>query len=748
MAGHTRAGSPGATGRGDGGQPCLCDLHLRIDRPAQGGARAPSRRLPSDRRWRATPAAGPGEPRDAEHLALLRRLGPRDLLGVRGGSRDGALPGRPDGDRPGGRAAPAGDHRARHHAGCLRDARPGGDPFPARSDRRRRGLPAGPGRPLVVGPGAHQLLRAHRDHDLLDGVALPAGIAGSAADRPAGRGHPRLRPRPAVAARPDQRHRRDLPRRRRGGARLSRPAGPDGGEVRARPLRRRARGAPLPHRRPRPPAGRRRAGVRRPQRRAGEAPRLPDRAGGDRGGAPPPPRGRAGGRDGPRGLARHPAPGGLRRAEAGRDSRWRRPARLSQDGSAGVHGPRGRGGARHPAAHDEPQGGPQGPAGARGGARRHGALRGAAQRRRAPDRRGLARGAPGRARGGERQLLRPRRPLAADGPRAHPAAGGISGLRPGAGRPLQVSYRRRPRGPPERGRRGEPGGADRHGARPRPAGRGGPRGDRHRHHRHVLPLPGRRFDRAVLGEPDRRRRIDHVLQRGAAAGRRSPGGRPRQSPLRPGAGDHRRRRGARRRLLRLQPARGGGDGPAAADLPRVCLGSLRGGRSRSRAHPGRRRRVRGRRLEHLRLQPPGGPGDPGLGGELPGHDRQRQGFPRLAGLLQAGAPRAQPLGADRVLDLAGGGPPRLPEPALGRVRRRARRGRLDPAAAGDGLPAPRGSSALARRPLPRLRRPGRRHRGRQRGRSRAAQAPGGRPARTAIASTPSSRARRSTTTAR
>ena len=77
------------------------------------------------------------------------------------------------------------------------------------------------------------------------------------------------------------------------------------------PLERRARGAPVPHRRPRAPARRRRARFPRPHRRAGEDPRLPHRAGRGRGGARPPSRGRSGGGHG----AARTAPG-LRRLVA------------------------------------------------------------------------------------------------------------------------------------------------------------------------------------------------------------------------------------------------------------------------------------------------------------------------------------------------------------------------------------------------------------------------------------------------
>ena len=72
----------------------------------------------------------------------------------------------------------------------------------------------------------------------------------------------------------------------RPGPRLPRPRRADRGAVRRRPVRR-ARRADVPHRRPGALARRRRAGVPRPGRRPGEDPRLPDRARRDRGGARP-----------------------------------------------------------------------------------------------------------------------------------------------------------------------------------------------------------------------------------------------------------------------------------------------------------------------------------------------------------------------------------------------------------------------------------------------------------------------------
>ena len=86
---------------------------------------------------------------------------------------------------------------------------------------------------------------------------------------------------------PGGRSRRAVRGRRRAGARLPGPAGAHGGEVRPRPLRGHARRAAVPHGRPRALAGGRHAGVPGPHRPAGEDPRLPHRAGRDRGRAAP-----------------------------------------------------------------------------------------------------------------------------------------------------------------------------------------------------------------------------------------------------------------------------------------------------------------------------------------------------------------------------------------------------------------------------------------------------------------------------
>ena len=107
--------------------------------------------------------------------------------------------------------------------------------------------------------------------------------------------------------------------------------------------------------------------------------------------------------------------------------------------------------------------------------------------------------------------------------------------------------------------------------------------------------------------------------------------------------------------------------------------------------------------------------------------RQRQGLPGDPRLLPArpeGAERQRP---DRLLDLAGGGPPGRAEPAVGRVRHGAGR-RRDASSCRTARATcyAGGRDPLARRALPRLRRRGRGHGVRQRRGRRGAAAAGGR----------------------
>ncbi len=99
-----------------------------------------------------------------------------------------------------------------------------------------------------------------------------------------------------------------------------------------------------------------------------------------------------------------------------------------------------------------------------------------------------------------------------------------------------------------------------------------------------------------------------------------------------------------------------------------------------------------------------------------GAPRQRQGFPRHPDLLQAQPARTEPDRPVGLLHLARRDLPGLPEPAHLPVRSRAGRGRLGHVSAEAGLHLRGGDHRLEGRPLPPLRRRGRRHRLRRRGR--------------------------------
>ncbi len=147
--------------------------------------------------------------------------------------------------------------------------------------------------------------------------------------------------------------------------RLSRPARAHRRALRPRSVRR-GRGASLPHRRPgAPPAGRR-ARVPRPRRRPGQGPRLPRRAGGDRGGVAGAPGGRGGGgRRAGRGERGEAARGLLRAGRRRRGLRGVQPARAPGGAPARLHGPRRFRGPARAAARQHGQGGPLAPPRAR-----------------------------------------------------------------------------------------------------------------------------------------------------------------------------------------------------------------------------------------------------------------------------------------------------------------------------------------------------------------------------------------------
>ncbi len=194
------------------------------------------------------------------------------------------------------------------------------------------------------------------------------------------------------------------------------------------PFADRARRAALPHGRPGAGLRGRQPGAPGPDRPAGQDPRLPHRAGRDRGGAPAPSRrarGRGIGAVGARGRPGREAP---RRLSCSRQGSRRagafhgRAAYLPAGDPAGVHGPLGLRGDGGPARDRQRQARPRRVARSAGGPGEGYGFRGAAQRSRARHRRGLARGSapgPGRRRG---ELLRGRRQLAPPGPPPEPPA--------------------------------------------------------------------------------------------------------------------------------------------------------------------------------------------------------------------------------------------------------------------------------------------------------------------------------------
>ena len=382
VAGTRRRRSGRRRSRRGAGPPRLPDLHLGLDRPPQGGGdRAPQRRRPG--------ALGPGGRsrratgrRAGRDLDLLRPVGLRALRrrSPRGGAvilaaNALALPELPARGRgvtlvntvPSAMAELAATGGA---AASVRAVNLAGEPLPRALADALHAQRASSGCSTSTAPRRTRPTRpCHADR---------AGQPARAADRPADRRHPGPRPRPRLRPVPRGRARELCLGGARPGARLPRPAGADGGAVRPRSVRRRARRAPLPHRRPR------RAGCRTATL---EYPRPADHQVKVRGfrielgeieaalagiracarrwsGA----RGRAAG---DRGWWPTSSPRARRRA---------RPARAAPPGAPAprAHGAVGLRGARRAAADPQRQGRPQGPAGARaGGGRRRAAWRSA-----------------------------------------------------------------------------------------------------------------------------------------------------------------------------------------------------------------------------------------------------------------------------------------------------------------------------------------------------------------------------------
>ena len=384
-----RAGEQSAAGRRSR-RPRLHHLHLRLDRPPQGGGGPPPAGGQPRPVGQHHPRGRAGRPAAVHHRAVVRPLGLRPLRhpGRRchrpARRRRGAA-------RPRGVGSPA--VRRRSHllglgAGrspAVRRALPGS---------RRRGLgaiAAAAGLPLrrlgagaaarphprrLPGGAGGRPGRRHRGDGVVQFLSGRGGRSALAVDplRPADRQRPLPRPRPELrplpAARPRRSlHRRRLPlrglRRRSSAHRRAVPAGP------FRPRLRRIGSAagrpPLSHRRPRPLPARRQPRVPRPPRYPGKGARLPHRAGRDRGGARRAPGGGGGGGAGARGRPGRPAAGGLLRAQQRPAAGAGRAAPLRPDQAARLHGAGGVRRRRRLAAGAHRQARPQGAAGAGSG---------------------------------------------------------------------------------------------------------------------------------------------------------------------------------------------------------------------------------------------------------------------------------------------------------------------------------------------------------------------------------------------
>ena len=189
-------------------------------------------------------------------------------------------------------------------------------------------------------------------------------------------------------------------------------------------------------------------------------------------------------------------------------------------------------------------------------------------------------------------------------------------------------------------------------------------GDRDR--RSGLPLSGRRHSRTVLAQPARRRRVDHLLfGRGAARGRGgSPASRAIPTTSRPrrfstASTSSTRRSSPCRRARRRSWIR------SIASSCEVCLGGARGRRLRARRQSDRRSACSPAPVAWSRSYLVANQGASGSAGRDRGAQphHQRQGLPEHPGVLQAQPDGAERHRADRLLDLAGGGSPGLPEPA-------------------------------------------------------------------------------------
>ena len=320
-------------------RPRLRHLHLRLHRPAQGrGHRAPQRRgLPAlgDRR-RSTPGAAARACWSRPRSASTSRSSSSSRRSAAGGAVIVV----------GERAGAAGDCRRATRVTLINTVpsaiaellRAGGVPAVGADGQpggRAAAARAGAAACTQLGTVERRLqpLRPHRGHHLLH---LSRWCRGTGAAAPSAGRSPSTRayvldagsqPVPVGVAG------RAVPRRRRPGARLPAPPGADRRALRARPVRTRpARASTAPAISRALPRGRR-ARVPRPHRPPGEGPRLPHRAGRDRGGAARSTRRARGGGRGARGRAGRQAAGRLRR----------RRARAAPDGASAARLPAGSG---------------------------------------------------------------------------------------------------------------------------------------------------------------------------------------------------------------------------------------------------------------------------------------------------------------------------------------------------------------------------------------------------------------------
>jgi hypothetical protein len=251
---HRCGAGPCPNGRGLRRGPRLSHVHVGLDRHTEGRVRRPP--------GRGAPGQGHGlrslRPRRDLPPARAHRLRRRDAgdLGAAAqrrapcrlpaGEAHACLAGR--GDPDAGRDHPLADGRALQRRG-RREPR---GPPPLAPAPRRGGGPQRPARAegalRAAGRAARQRLRPDRGHHL---HLLPPHRGRRWLEHPhraPHRQHPGLRARRAPGAGPDRCAGGAVPRRRRPGARLPRPAGADRGALRPGPLRGAAGGAPVPHR--------------------------------------------------------------------------------------------------------------------------------------------------------------------------------------------------------------------------------------------------------------------------------------------------------------------------------------------------------------------------------------------------------------------------------------------------------------------------------------------------------------------